>query len=170
MRATATMVSASRGTSVPKYKECSGPGAGFVHPPRAVGPRVAASGNHDSARSGIKQTGKPLLGLPLMLSISSSAKTRTWNPPVNSRLLCQLSYRGSPKHIITSLDVIVKVRLNSRAVCGCGRDGAVCATPWPRSGGCARASRQSVSQPLPAYAPGRPLARSASPKPRAPAC
>jgi hypothetical protein len=56
---------------------------------------------------------------------------------------------------------------NSPVAGGCESGGAACAAPWPRSGGCARASRRSACLPLPACDPGRRSARSASPAPRA---
>jgi hypothetical protein len=45
------------------------------------------------------QTTEGLSAFPLLRSpYSSRAKTRTWNLPVNSRLLCQLSYAGPSRH------------------------------------------------------------------------
>src|SRR6266699_2633854 len=38
------------------------------------------------------------------------------------------------------------------------RDGAACAGPWPRSGGCAHESRQSACRPPPGCAVGEPKA------------
>src|SRR6266568_1156950 len=42
-----------------------------------------------------------------------------------------------------------KTNPGSLSACGCGWDGAVCAGPWPRSGGYARESHETPCLPLP---------------------
>ena len=81
-----------------------GPGTGSRPNPtsqrRGLGMRLSVAAYRTARKTCLKNdgtTGKR------KESCSSPGWTRTNNPPVNSRMLCQLSYRGSAAAIVASL-------------------------------------------------------------------
>src|SRR5258705_4387020 len=99
--------------------------------------------------------------------------TRTKTGPVMSRGLCQLSYGPGGHHTISPLTPALSPRerglllttRGSSAASWSARDGAACAGPWPRSGGCARGRPRSPGRLLPACARSRLIVRRAAAAP-----
>ena len=149
-----TRVHLSMGYQAEGFREAIGAAAGIRQPPGAGRPRTVQEADRGARQrkrclarrglcgydrltvrptctEGLRGGGPPVARRPE----SSPGWTRTNNPPVNSRMLCQLSYRG------LAAAIVARFSISSRSAAIDSASGSRCSTGAFRSSSCSRRSR-----------------------------